>query len=1245
VLPKSSGWIEIHSGDQHARRLTKLYKKHTISLVYATKSEGTILSPKHMSAIHAVENNLKLYEEWHELCHDSDPPKRHLCAPGYSFANIAFAHPATQGAKTTLYFNGSGKDTLPMELAVSYARDQGSLAYMFPDEKSTAESYEVEGLACVDDDLECAQYEKDGQCQPFADYEMFMRDFCPKTCNLCGPNIAYANASSAGVEVKELVTSIRSNFHFYAYCCESGEATGPGKAAIKEVWDAFVSKLVDDLSALDEANAEDDDNDLRVFYSGDGVETYEALNAVYGDLMWALGSYGFVIVYATLHTRSFFLATVGLFLVMLSIPSALAIFAIFSNSETVSLMSCLSIFIVIGIGSDMLFVYTDFWKQSIQQSRDPVKRLRFTYMQAATSTAATTFTTAMSFLANLASVLRPLREFGFFMGACVVMAWLVMFLGYPPILVIGERCHRRLRRCVNVTEEREKPKLQGIDTVSSFGRKSIRVMNKMLDPEKVGVGEVHKNFLGTRFADFLLDWKCSLTVFFLTLTIGSVIISAQQLEQATGVPQIFPDDHNQVLGKEYRAKFANFEDEVVAALTSVTECDDLFETCNQFKCQSHGRAVGSAFDCKCYPQGEREGFGESPQPCASPAESLVDVRVLGRKGLTQTMVAGADFTSCFKTQYPSASAVSLASASLTSYDILIENWETGKQTLGIVMKPDKVRVTHPGGTAGDVCEEKQICYCGIERCIGGGSDSGYGTLQLQKPGQRRLHAAEQHIGQRRMQEPVPVPAPPVSPENIVDVNVAFGLRVVGSTPLLGVSSEDPYEFDPRFNLQDPWAQRKFESLCARVPTEEVNMKIGSTRCWLLGFRDHWKAQGKDWPLRPTEDINVEVYNYANAHMTDGFQTTMYFWWDGTTIQATYVVFFLSISNLVASSAALEVKDAWEWYFFQFNELAEDSIKGAWHSSKLWVRAEAEKVIINSTLTTLAISLGCVLLGIMAFTFSLHLAVMVMFVVLAIIIGLLFFMVVIMKWPIGAIEVLCLIVFVGFAVDYCLHVAHKYHTCHINQVTDLPPDEVPISAAASNFSSSSHGGRRSSSKRTSSIKIDVGDKPVDLSETANERKKLSSVLLAQNRGEERFARTKYALERMGGAVVGSACTTVGCAAFLLPCQLVIFTKIGAVVMAVTVYAIVYTILPLPSLLMIMGPCGGDMQRLWQYLRKCSSQYTQPKEKKEKTEEKKEDEQVLRRYVLHMPVRGMCAHTPLREKDAGVMATRTRVTATG
>merc|ERR1712066_338181 len=89
--------------------------------------------------------------------------------------------------------------------------------------------------------------------------------------------------------------------------------------------------------------------------------------------------------------------------------------------------------------------------------------------------------------------------------------------------------------------------------------------------------------------------------------------------------------------------------------------------------------------------------------------------------------------------------------------------------------------------------------------------------------------------------------------------------------------------------------------------------------------------------------------------------------------------------------------------------------------------------------------------------------MVMMVVLAIIIGLMFFMVVVMRWEVGAIEVLCLIVFVGFAVDYCLHVAHKYHTCHINSVTEQEPastEKEESADAASGSDAQCHSGSSS-----------------------------------------------------------------------------------------------------------------------------------------------------------------------------------------
>merc|ERR1740122_484674 len=61
---------------------------------------------------------------------------------------------------------------------------------------------------------------------------------------------------------------------------------------------------------------------------------------------------------------------------------------------------------------------------------------------------ATSLTTAVSFFANLVSVLQPLREFGLFMGLCVMSAFLLVLLMLPPIIVFLEK--RRLRRSLRV---------------------------------------------------------------------------------------------------------------------------------------------------------------------------------------------------------------------------------------------------------------------------------------------------------------------------------------------------------------------------------------------------------------------------------------------------------------------------------------------------------------------------------------------------------------------------------------------------------------------------------------------------------------------------------------------------------------------------------------------------------------------------------------------------------------------------
>merc|ERR1719399_1514782 len=84
------------------------------------------------------------------------------------------------------------------------------------------------------------------------------------------------------------------------------------------------------------------------------------------------------------------------------------------------------------------------------------------------------------------------------------------------------------------------------------------------------------------------------------------------------------------------------------------------------------------------------------------------------------------------------------------------------------------------------------------------------------------------------------------------------------------------------------------------------------------------------------------------------------------------------------------------------------------------------------------------------------------------------------------------------------------------------------------------------------------------------------------GEERFERTRFALQRMGGAALGSATTTVGSSFFLLFCTLQVFTKLGAVVIAVTFLSILFALLPLPAILVYGGPLRPGIKPIIQFV---------------------------------------------------------------
>jgi len=216
-------------------------------------------------------------------------------------------------------------------------------------------------------------------------------------------------------------------------------------------------------------------------------------------------------------------------------------------------------------------------------------------------------------------------------------------------------------------------------------------------------------------------------------------------------------------------------------------------------------------------------------------------------------------------------------------------------------------------------------------------------------------------------------------------------------------------------------------------------------------------------------------------------------------------------------------EVWEKATEDINERAPMDASTCWHTSRLWIRAEAEKAIVDSTLTTLMVSIGCGFAGTFAFThFDMMLSGFVVLSVTGVTCCLAFFMCVMMAWPFGAVEVLGLIVFVGYSITYSLHIAHKY------------------------------------------------------GEHTKDSENMHSIYT------RRYKAVRYALDQMSGAVTGSAITTLGSSFFLFFCAMAIFVKLAAVLFAVTFFAGLFALVAMPAALLVAGPvgfCGCGGIRSW------------------------------------------------------------------
>jgi predicted RND superfamily exporter protein len=134
------------------------------------------------------------------------------------------------------------------------------------------------------------------------------------------------------------------------------------------------------------------------------------------------------LVYMVFHTRSLFLAVVSLLNILMSLPIAMCIYTYVFKVTYFSSIHISIIIIIIGIGSDDIFVFHDAWKGSfeIRAIRDkPILRLSYCYRVAAKQMLVTSLTSSVAFLSCTLSKLMPIRAFGIFATIVVLICYIL----------------------------------------------------------------------------------------------------------------------------------------------------------------------------------------------------------------------------------------------------------------------------------------------------------------------------------------------------------------------------------------------------------------------------------------------------------------------------------------------------------------------------------------------------------------------------------------------------------------------------------------------------------------------------------------------------------------------------------------------------------------------------------------------------------------------------------------------------
>lgn len=283
---------------------------------------------------------------------------------------------------------------------------------------------------CSDDALQTAldfipasysQLEIDGQLQYFANQIDLGTDFGLKIKGFFGKEF-----TSTNLQTRYLRSFLRYGGPLAGYT-NTEEKEKDQDSKFESYMEPHVDRILNSENRL-----------LEPLIAGNAVWNLVFQRLIAEDLSWAFFSMLFVYIFMIYHTSSLFLASMGILEILLAFPFAFYFYNVLFGINLFESLHVMSVFIILGIGADDIFVFVDAWHQALvfeELRNDVVLRMCWTWRRASMTMLVTSVTTCGAFLATGISRIAPIAAFGIW-AACLIAANYILVISYFPACVV-----------------------------------------------------------------------------------------------------------------------------------------------------------------------------------------------------------------------------------------------------------------------------------------------------------------------------------------------------------------------------------------------------------------------------------------------------------------------------------------------------------------------------------------------------------------------------------------------------------------------------------------------------------------------------------------------------------------------------------------------------------------------------------------------------------------------------------------